>query len=232
MILNGNRFVIPYTTKYQRMDNIAVIIVSDYKLFREGLKLLFRDWPELRVLDDFDWRSVTAQRLAELAAPIIIIDLDSVQDQECRRLIISPIRSSSKVVAVWSEYRKEVISGLKIDGYHSKYSGSSELRALLISLATGSRRRKGTTRAAANDLPGAEAAGLLSMREVQIGTLVAHGFTSKEIAIHLSVSAKTIEAHRHNIFKKLKISKTSALVNFLTTGRTLVTHPGILGDLT
>lgn len=55
---------------------------------------------------------------------------------------------------------------------------------------------------------------LLSTREKEIVGLVAQGLTSAQIADRLCVSLKTVETHRHNIFKKLSIKKSAQLVKY------------------
>ena len=57
----------------------------------------------------------------------------------------------------------------------------------------------------------------LTHRELEIVELVRRGMSSKEIAIHLDISLKTAEVHRHNILKKLKIKNSAALVNLMNT---------------
>lgn len=47
---------------------------------------------------------------------------------------------------------------------------------------------------------------LLSLREKEILQLIKHGRTSKEIADKLSLSINTINRHRQNIFRKLKVT--------------------------
>lgn len=54
----------------------------------------------------------------------------------------------------------------------------------------------------------------LSTREREIVALVALGLTSAQIGDRLCVSLKTIETHRHNIFKKLNIKKSAQLVKY------------------
>jgi DNA-binding NarL/FixJ family response regulator len=55
----------------------------------------------------------------------------------------------------------------------------------------------------------------LSRREIDIIKLIKEGLSSKEIALHLDISLKTVEVHRYNILKKLKLKNTAALVNFI-----------------
>jgi DNA-binding NarL/FixJ family response regulator len=57
----------------------------------------------------------------------------------------------------------------------------------------------------------------LSDREMQIVRALKEGLSSKEIASELSISLKTVEVHRHNILKKLKLKNTVSLINFINS---------------
>jgi DNA-binding NarL/FixJ family response regulator len=57
----------------------------------------------------------------------------------------------------------------------------------------------------------------LTDRELEIIQLIKVGKSSKEIAGFLHISFKTVEVHRHNILKKLKLPNASALVNFINS---------------
>jgi DNA-binding NarL/FixJ family response regulator len=60
---------------------------------------------------------------------------------------------------------------------------------------------------------------LLTDREREILQLVAEGLTSKEMAQHLKLSIRTIDAHRANIMNKLNIHTTPGLVKFAIRNR-------------
>ena len=55
----------------------------------------------------------------------------------------------------------------------------------------------------------------LTERELQIIQQIKEGLSSKEIALHFNISLKTVEVHRHNVLKKLKLKNSAALVNFI-----------------
>jgi two-component system, NarL family, invasion response regulator UvrY len=57
----------------------------------------------------------------------------------------------------------------------------------------------------------------LSDREMQIVRALKEGLSSKEIASELTISLKTVEVHRHNILKKLKLKNTVSLINFINS---------------
>jgi DNA-binding NarL/FixJ family response regulator len=54
----------------------------------------------------------------------------------------------------------------------------------------------------------------LSERERQILQLLAEGYSNKEIATREEISVKTVETHRANIMRKLKVRSISDLVRF------------------
>ncbi len=55
----------------------------------------------------------------------------------------------------------------------------------------------------------------LSDRELEVLSLLTAGGTSKEIAVKLNIAVKTVEVHRHNILKKMKLKNTIALILYI-----------------
>jgi DNA-binding NarL/FixJ family response regulator len=56
---------------------------------------------------------------------------------------------------------------------------------------------------------------MLSKREIEVVQLIKEGLSSKKIARSLDISLKTVEVHRYNILRKLKLKNTASLVNFI-----------------
>jgi DNA-binding NarL/FixJ family response regulator len=54
----------------------------------------------------------------------------------------------------------------------------------------------------------------LSRREVEIVQLLCEGLSSKEIARRLHLSAKTVENHRYNIYRKCKVDTIATLMRY------------------
>jgi DNA-binding CsgD family transcriptional regulator len=55
---------------------------------------------------------------------------------------------------------------------------------------------------------------VLSDRELQILRLLAQGHTGPKIGRLLSISPKTVNTHRRNIYRKLGLSTASALLSY------------------
>ena len=52
----------------------------------------------------------------------------------------------------------------------------------------------------------------LTSREIEVIQLLADGLVTKEIAIKLYISEKTVERHKSNLFKKLQLKNTAQLI--------------------
>ncbi len=59
-----------------------------------------------------------------------------------------------------------------------------------------------------------ESSELLTVREKEVLKLIAEGRSSKEIASLLFISVYTVNNHRANIIKKLKLKRTADLVRY------------------
>jgi DNA-binding NarL/FixJ family response regulator len=53
-----------------------------------------------------------------------------------------------------------------------------------------------------------------TIRELELLELLCAGKTHKEISIHLSISLRTVNFHKANIYRKSRVSTNSALVAF------------------
>jgi len=55
----------------------------------------------------------------------------------------------------------------------------------------------------------------LSDSELKVLSLLCGGESSKDIAVKFDIAVKTVEVHRHNILKKLKVKNTIALILYV-----------------
>jgi DNA-binding NarL/FixJ family response regulator len=105
-------------------------------------------------------------------------------------------------------------------GYVVKNAASSDLLAAIDTVRQGASYLSPAIRQQAGDTvsePGdAAPSGVerLTDREREVLRLIAEGFSSKEIAVTLSVSLKTVDSHRSNLMEKLDIHRVSGLVRF------------------
>jgi DNA-binding CsgD family transcriptional regulator len=66
-------------------------------------------------------------------------------------------------------------------------------------------------------IPGQRKLDCLTHREKEVVRFVLEGWTSKETAVRMGISVKTVEAHRANIMKKLGINNVAQLARYVYT---------------
>ena len=204
---------------------IRVLIVDDHKIFREGLISMIEKKPEIEIVGEADSGATAIKLFQELLPDIIIMDIvmPEMNGIETTRHIIQKT-SKAKIIGLSmhedvrfaSEMLKAGASGflLKdcafrelVDAINTVMEGgiylSPQMKDALIKLHI-SLLSNGN-----NSSPS-----VLSPRELEILKLIADGRSAKEIAAHLNLSVKTIEAHRQNIMEKLNLRSVAELIKY------------------
>jgi DNA-binding NarL/FixJ family response regulator len=78
--------------------------------------------------------------------------------------------------------------------------------------------KKPTKKAVVTPLPKRKRPEALTGREQQILHLIWSGLKNKEIGTRLKISVKTVEAHRANMMKKVRVSNTAQLLKAAIQG--------------
>jgi len=204
---------------------IRVVLADDHHMFRQGLKVLLASEPDIEVVGEAD-NGESAIKLIDKDPPdILIVDL-MVKGWDGLEIIHHVRNRLHKTeVVVLSEYDNEAFilevlrAGAK--AYVLKVSTSDELIRAVREVAAG-RRYLGVPiyeRAINVFIEKSEASdfdlyNVLTNREREILHLVAKGLTNNEIANRLVLSPRTVEVHRANIMRKLKLQNHAQLVHF------------------
>jgi two-component system invasion response regulator UvrY len=207
-------------------NKINLLVVDDHTLIRETWSFILNAHPNFQVVGECGSGEEAIELAKKLRPHIVITDinlpgisgLDTVPD-------IHKYSPGTRVLAVSmhtqpSFARKMMVKGAM--GYMTKNSSRQELFYALKEIHSG---RKYICKEIRNILSDQVLAGdndsgpgnidTLSHREMEIIGYLKKGFSSREIAENLNVTAKTVDAHRYNILKKLKLKNTAALVNFI-----------------
>jgi DNA-binding NarL/FixJ family response regulator len=197
---------------------ITVFILSDLRLYREGLAdLLDRD-EHTDVIGTGSDALASIERVRELRPRVVLVDM-TIRDCFAAVRVIRAADSAPDVVGLAipgteSEIVQCAEAGLS--GYVARGASLQELVATLDGVGRGELacsprttsalfRRVGTL--AAERAPGAEANMPLTPREVEIMTLIEEGLSNKQIAQRLFIEVATVKNHLHNIFEKLRVHR-------------------------
>jgi len=207
------------------VEKIRILLADDHTLMRSGIRALLEDEPGLTIIGEAeDGRSAVAQA-CRLEPDVVVMDiampllngLEATRQirQQCphvRVLILSMHENEEYIRQVLEAgamgyILKDAAARELISAIRSVYRGEAVLSPAVTRLVIEDYLRWGGTR------PQEEADGL-SPREREVLQLIAEGYTSKQIAEILSISIKTVQAHRNNLMQKLDLHDRGELIKY------------------
>jgi len=219
------------------MNRIGVMICEDHGLFREGLRAILREQPDIEVVGEARNGREAVENVKRLRPDVVLMDIEmpELSGLEATRRITGS-RPSSKVLML-TLYDDEEIVAQCLDagaaGYVLKDGAASELLLAIRAVQQGERYM--SPRALSHIVEhGAKGKArtrydLLTDREREVLKLLAEGLTSKEIASRLELSVKTVDVHKYNVMRKLDIHDRAGLVKYAIR-RKLIRMPSLADD--
>lgn len=207
------------------MSKITILLVDDHRLIRDSWSFILNSDPRFEVVAETS-SGEDAIELAKSRKPDIVlmdVNMTPVNGFDATKQIrkFSP---GSKVIGVsmhsMPAYAKRMLQ-LGAMGYVTKNSPKDEMITAILEVHDGRKyicdevKNILAQRELDEGTPASTDMNNLSRRELDIIQLIKEGLSSKEIALQLDISLKTVEVHRYNILKKLNLRNTAALVNFI-----------------
>ena len=205
---------------------IRIIIIDDHTLIGEAWKSMLETQPNYEVCGVYSNPETGVEKVKQLLPDLVLVDINMkpISGIEVTKLVkkFSPL---TRVIAISlltqpAIVKKIVKIGAK--GYLTKSSDKSELFEAITRVLSGEtyicREIKNilVQISFAEDMAHAKPdLNVLSQRELDIIKLLKEGNSSKEIAEKLFLSVRTIDVHRYNILKKLKLKNVTALINLV-----------------
>ena len=122
-------------------------------------------------------------------------------------------------------YAKKMLQ-LGASGYVTKNSSKEEMFNAILEVSKGNKflceEIKELISEAQVDPAAISAINTLTEREMDVINLIKQGSSSKDISLKLDISIKTVEVHRHNILKKLKLKNAASLIHFMNSSTALI----------
>ena len=203
---------------------VRVLMVDDHKIVRQGLCSLVNNEAGMEVVGEAGDGRIAIKLARELKPDVIVMDVNmpGMDGIDATRRIINDV-PDVKIVAL-SMYPKKsfVIEMLKAGalGYILKDGAFDELIKAINIVMTGKTYlcSKATSIIVddyvRNPNGNASVDKILTSREIEILKLLAEGKLSKEIALLLNLSIKTIDACRRRIMQKLNVESIAELIKY------------------
>jgi DNA-binding NarL/FixJ family response regulator len=210
---------------------LRILVVDDHAVVRRGVRALLESRPGWEVCGEAATGRDAVEQVKLLRPDIVVLDLSlpELNGLDATRQILK--ESPQTQVLVLTMHNSEELAHQVLHagarGYVLKSDADHSLVAAVQSLRRGEPFLTPTVtelvldryvRREAEDVGEAPRVELTS-REREIIQLVAEGRSSKEVAASLGISVKTVEAHRANIMRKLRLRSVSELVRYAIRNR-------------
>lgn len=205
---------------------IKVLLVDDHAVVRMGLKMLLNSQPDMEVIGEASEGNEGIKMALDMKPNVVLMDLSmphgkdglsattelKKQSPDIAILILTmhddeeylfrAIQAGASGSVLKSAPHDELINAIKSVCSGDAYLHPSAQKRLMEEYL-GNLKQDDT-----------DVYQLLSDREKEVLTLVAKGYSNKEIAEQLVISVKTVETHKSNLMEKLQMKTRPELVAF------------------
>lgn len=204
------------------MTRIRVLIADDHTLFRRGLASLLNETGEFQVVGEASSGPGAVRLVADLHPDVVLMDVHMPEgsgvDAVERLATVAP--RVPVIMLTVSENDEDLLGAIRAGarGYFLKNAEAEDLFAAIREVSQGRAALDSSLTevlfrhlAQASTLPPGTGSPL-SLRELEILSLIAEGCTNREIAVRLTVSENTVKTHVSRILEKLGVANRSEAV--------------------
>jgi DNA-binding NarL/FixJ family response regulator len=203
---------------------LRILIVDDHAVVRRGVRSLLESQPGWEIAAEATTGREAVDLARQLQPDIVVMDLSlpELNGLDATRQILK--ESPRSEVLVLTMHHSEELARNVLQAGARGYVLKSDADQSLIAAVESLRRHEPFLTSRVTEFvlddyirrvdDDAGSHGVVTPREREIIQLLAEGRTNKETASHLGVSVKTVEAHRANIMRKLRLNSVSDLVRY------------------
>jgi DNA-binding NarL/FixJ family response regulator len=187
---------------------VAIVIVDDHALFRDGLREILMTQPDMMVVGEAG-DSVSAVSLAVDKQPdIVLLDVEIPGDDVTATVNQIRVGSPRSRVLILSMHEgPQLVQALLAAGIRGYLLKSIRWQELVVAIravhSDSDRVVLGVSRESLAHIRRGPAEGTLSARELEVLDLVAQALSNGQIAARLNLTEATVKRHLRNVFVKL-----------------------------
>lgn len=198
------------------MKPISIFIADDHTLMLDGLATLVESIPELHLMSKFSSgkEMLIAFAAAAVKPEVILIDIEmpEVDGVETTKRI-RKISSSVKIIALTMHHESHFISKMITAGANGYLLKNVDREIFLNAIQKAVRSSDFFVEGVSYQTDSNVDHGL-SQREVGILKEIVKGKTNKEIGDQFFISDRTVDTHRTNIKRKLRLNTLAQLIDY------------------
>ncbi len=199
-------------------NQIRILLVDDHALFRQGLRRILEAEKDFMIVGEAYDGDNAIQTARALSPDIILMDIsmpvcNGIEASQKIKQIL-PLTGIILLTMHEDPFLQREGKNIGVSGYVLKKSADKELIDAIRKVHSGQ-----TYFQSQPDTPVTVSADIisydtLSAREKEILRMLANGMANIDISAHACISVNTVETHRKNIMKKLKLHSLSEIIKF------------------
>jgi len=199
-----------------------ILIVDDHQLVLDGISGFIKHNDRYELIGQGN-NGEEAIKYADILSPDLIlmdIDMPIISGIQATREI-KRLYPNIKIIIISMHNEKGIIKKVLnegADGYLIKNSSKDEMIEAIDKVLSGEKYfSEDVSNIIENKNTTQDDVGIinqLTQREIEIIEFVALGLTNKEIAEKLFISHRTVDTHRTNVMKKIKVTNVAGLIRF------------------
>jgi DNA-binding NarL/FixJ family response regulator len=201
------------------MSRIRLLLADDHPLIREGFKALLTKSEKFDIIGIAENGKELVELAGNLSPDIVLSDINMpvMNGLEAIEQISTLYPHIRTVILTMHEEREYIVKALRlgVQGYILKSIERFDLEKAIVAIFEGGKYFSPiVTNILAESVakPGISTVAELTPREKEVLEWVAKGFSTKQVADKLGIGTRTVESHRVNMLKKMKVNNTAELV--------------------
>jgi DNA-binding NarL/FixJ family response regulator len=208
------------------MSQIKVAIADDHKIFRKGVILSLRTYPNIKFVQEAEHGDELLAGLAESQPDVVLMDLRMPQKDGIETTkLVSKLYPNIKVLVLTMYEDERFVSHLMengANGYLLKSADPSEIKkAIMEVMSRGyylnnfvNRVLLKKSHSRAKTIPSLNSEIVLNDKEREVIRLLCMEYTAQEIAQKMEISPRTVEAIKDRLMERFGTKNTAGLVFF------------------
>jgi DNA-binding NarL/FixJ family response regulator len=211
------------TTYPEFNTKTRLVIADDHKIIRESLRMLLSNVGNIEIVGEASNGKELLDLLENITADIILMDISMPEMNGIEAtMMVNSKKPWIKIIGLSIHSQAVIIKKMLAAGAHgyvTKNSSSSEIFTAIDKVRNNQKYLcPEALTSLTDDLSGQDDESMrtpqFSLTELEVIRLIAEGLCNNDIASKLFVSAKTIERHKTNLFKKLNLPNSASLINY------------------
>jgi DNA-binding NarL/FixJ family response regulator len=202
---------------------IRVLLADEHEILRHGLKLLLTLHPEIEVVAEARTGREAIAQVLTLHPDVVVLDISmpDLDGLKACEAICAQVPETSVLILTMHESEAHFFQALHAGatGYLVKKAAPTELHLAILSVARSGAYfspslakslihaclalSPGPSPVAMVENQAAHQLRVLTSRQLHVLKLLVHAQTNQEIADHLHISIKTVQAHRASVMERL-----------------------------